>query len=200
MKRTRKFTPLALGLSLLVGFALTLPAKVATAGFLDLVEDELGFFENVASEFEFVGFETSAGATTTNTDAYTTTDIHFAGIAEGGSGGVWEVTIDVLGDLGPNGEPVLCDPMSPVTITGGTWTLETLGGKVKGQVEGTLEFRPDGPVDGNCLGPVEATVTLTVTSATGQFQGVTVATVANASLDHSFFPPILRDKLQLNSP
>lgn len=198
MKRTRKFTPLALGLSLLVGFALTLPAKVATAGFLDLVEDELDFFENVGSAFELVGFETSAGATTTNTDAYTTTDIHFAGIAEGGSGGVWEVTIDVLGDLGPNGEPAVC--MSPVSITGGNWTLETLGGKVKGQVQGTLKFRPDGPVDGNCLGPVEATVTLTVTSATGQFEGVTGATVANASLDHSFFPPILRAWLQLNSP
>jgi hypothetical protein len=115
----------------------------------------------VAQDFKFQlkGIEISPGSTIKNCTpgvggTYTTTDITFAGSASGDAQGTWVISLDATGTLDLNCEPVRCDAASPVFVTGGTWLLKILFGTVGGPIAGgLLDYRPDGPVVGQCLGP-----------------------------------------------
>ncbi len=150
--------------------------------------------------FNLAGIEISAGTTTIGVSTYTTTGIRFVGIANGDARTKWTVSLNVQGQLDQTGAPEVC--VSPVQVTGGTLELVTPGGRVSGQITGVgLAWRPDGPGAGSvCPGPVPGSLTLNVTSATGLYRFVNSATLANAFLDHNFFPPRVAADLTLSSP
>ncbi len=149
---------------------------------------------------QLAGVEISPGTTTKDCAAgtYGTTGITFAGTATGNGLGTWVVSLSVTGELDGTCEPIRCDPGSPVSIVEGTWLMKTLLGAVGGSVTGgSLAFRPDGPVVGNCLGPVPGTILVDVDLASGRFRGVRGAAMSDASLDHRFFPPRVTADLTL---
>ena len=159
----------------------------------------------VAQDFRFQlnGVEISPGTTSKNCIAgkggtYTTTGITFAGSAIGDARGTWVVSLDATGALDGNCEPVRCNSSSPVMVTGGTWLLKILLGTVGGPVTGvSLQYRPDGPVVGDCLGPVPGDLSVAVDLALSRFRGVHNAQMDNVSLDHRTFPPRVEADLKL---
>ena len=83
-------------------------------------------------------------------------------------------------------------------VTGGTWLLKILLGTVGGPVTGvSLQYRPDGPVVGDCLGPVPGDLSVAVDLALARFRGVHNAQMDNVSLDHRTFPPRVEADLKL---
>jgi hypothetical protein len=154
----------------------------------------------IAQNFQLKGIEISPGTTSKNCTAgtYTTTGITFAGSASGDAQGAWVVSLDATGELDGSCEPVRCDTSSPVTVTGGTWLLKILLGTVGGPITGgSLQYRPDGPVVGSCLGPVPGTLSIGVDLAQGRFRRVHSAQMDNVELDHRTFPPRVEADLTL---
>ena len=157
----------------------------------------------VAQDFHLTGIEISPGATTKNCTpgvggTYTTTGITFAGSATGDVHGTWVISLDATGALDPSCEPVRCDTSSHVIVTGGDWLLKILLGTVGGAItDGELQFRPDGPVVGSCLGPVPGELSVAVDLALGRFRRVRNAQMDNIFLDHTTFPPRVAADLML---
>jgi len=152
-------------------------------------------------QFQLNGIEISPGTTSKSCSpggggTYTTTGITFAGSARGDDQGTWVVSLDATGALDNNCEPVRCS--SPVTVTGGTWLLKILLGTVGGPITGgTLDYRPDGPVVGQCLGPVDGDLFIGVDVALGRFRRVHNAQMDKIKLDHGTFPPRVEAELTL---
>jgi len=155
------------------------------------------------SQFQLKGIEISPGTMSKNCIAgtggtYTTAGITFTGSATGDAQGVWVVTLDATGALDGNCEPVRCDTSSPVVVIGGSWLLKVILGTVGGAISGgTLQYRPDGPVVGNCLGPVPGNLSVAVDFALGRFRRVHNAQMDNIFLDHRTFPPRVETDLEL---
>jgi hypothetical protein len=150
--------------------------------------------------FHLAGVEIFPGTTTKDCGGgtYVTTGITFAGTAFGNGLGTWVVSLNVTGELDGTCEPVRCDSGSPVSIVEGTWLLKTLLGAVGGSITGgSLDFRPDGPVVGSCLGPVPGTILVDVDLAQGRFRAVHNAEMSDAFLDHRSFPPRVSADLAL---
>lgn len=156
-------------------------------------------------DFRLTGREIWAGTTTNNCTAgvggtYTTTNITFTGKASGDRRGTWVISLDAEGELDADCEPVRCDVNSPVFVTGGHWFLQLLLGSASGPIlEGILAFRPDSFPDGVCLGPIPGDLTLGVDVAFGRLWWVRNAEMKNISLDHNFFPPVVKADLELSN-
>jgi hypothetical protein len=159
----------------------------------------------VAQDFQFQlkGIEISPGTTskhctTGSGGSYNTTGITFAGSATGDAQGTWVFSLDAAGALDRNCEPVRCDRTAPVIVTGGSWLLKILLGTVGGPITvARLQYRPDGPVVGNCLGPVPGDLTVAVDLALGRFRRVRNAQMDDIFLDHRTFPPRVEADLTL---
>jgi hypothetical protein len=135
------------------------------------------------------GLEIAYPAYVKSGSSYTMTGLRFAGIALGDRPGVWLVDLRASGPLGADNEPLHCTPDSAMTITGGTWVLRTWSGEIRGQVtSGLIAFRPDLPIFGRCTGPVPATLTVTISSATGRYASVLVAAMSHSAVDHRLVP------------
>ena len=72
-------------------------------------------------------------------------------------------------------------------------------GSASGPIEGILAFRPDSFPDGECLGPIPGDLTLGVDVAFGRLWWVRNAEMKNISLDHNFFPPVVKADLELSN-
>jgi len=179
-------------------------AKISAAVSVFLLEMMVASLA-VAKDFNFQlnGVEINPGATnktcTTGVGGtYTTTGITFVGSAKGDANATWVISLDAMGQLDSTCEPVRCDTNSPVYVTGGTWLLKILLGTAGGSISGgNLQFRPDGPVAGSCLGPVPGELTLAVDLALGRLRQVHNAQMGDILLDHNPFPPRVRADLTL---
>jgi hypothetical protein len=156
-------------------------------------------------DFDLNGREIWLGTTTKDCTpgvggTYATTDITFTGKASGDGRGTWVISLDAAGELDENCEPVRCDPLSPVLVTGGNWFLQLLLGSASGPIiRGTLAFRPDSFPDGVCLGPVPGTLTLGVDVAFGRLWWVRNAEMKSIFLDHNFLLPVVGAELELTN-
>lgn len=136
-----------------------------------------------------IGIEIAYPAYVKAGSTYAVTGLRFAGLSLGDRPGVWLADLKATGPLGQDNEPLHCSPASVMTITGGTWPLRTWSGDIQGQVTGgTIAFRPDLPILGRCTGPVPATMTISLTGASGRYQFMTTATMSRAIVDHRLVP------------
>jgi hypothetical protein len=181
----------------------SMKSKVSAAASIFLLGMMIGSLA-AAQDFHLKGIEISPGATTKNCIAgvggnYTTNGITFAGSAAGDAQGTWVVSLDTTGALDANCEPVRCpENNSPVVVTGGNWLLKILLGTVGGPITGgMLQYRPDGPVVGSCLGPVPGDLSVAVDLALGRFRRARNAQMDNIFLDHTTFPPRVAADLTL---
>lgn len=136
-----------------------------------------------------IGVEIAYPAYVKAGSTYAVTGLRFAGLSLGDRSGVWLADLKATGPLGLDNEPLHCSAASAMTITGGTWVLRTWSGDIQGQVTGgTIAFRPDLPILGRCTGPVPATLTISLTGASGRYKSMTTVIMSRAIVDHRVVP------------